>query len=51
MIQKHNNYTINNNKKNETKVQKNNQNNTSNSDVKVNKNDKKNKEVEVEFVP
>lgn len=51
LIQKHNNSTINNNKKNETKVQKNNQNNTSNSDVKVNKNDKKNKEVEVEFVP
>ena len=51
LIQKHNNSTINNNKKNETKVQKNNQNNTSNSDAKVNKNDKKNKEVEVEFVP
>ena len=51
LIQKHNNSTIDNNKKNETKVQKNNQNNTSNSDVKVNKNDKKNKEVEVEFVP
>lgn len=50
-VQKNSNSVKKETQKNETKVQKNNQNNTSNSDIKVNKNDKKNKEVEVEFVP